>query len=134
MRGGDSFRPLKVLTWVISQASYQPNSPYNKIMSTGNVKVTIPTDREIAMTRVFNASRKLVFDAYTKPDLLKQWLGAFDGWSLVVCEIDLKTGGTYRYVWRKQGLPEMGMRGVYREVVPPERIVATEVYDQPWHE
>jgi len=103
-------------------------------MNTGNLKITTLGDREIAMTRVFNAPRQLVFDAYTKPELLKRWLGVFDGWSLAVCEIDLRAGGTYRYVWRKQGAPEMGMRGVYREVVPPERIVATEVYDQPWYE
>ena len=103
-------------------------------MNTGSLKITTPSDREIAMSRVFDAPRRLVFDAYTKPELLKRWLGVFDGWSLAVCEIDLRAGGTYRYVWRKQGLPEMGMRGVYREVAPPERIVATEVYDQPWYE
>lgn len=103
-------------------------------MNTGSLKITTPSDREIAMSRVFDAPRRLVFDAYTKPELLKRWLGVFDGWSLAVCEIDLRAGGTYRYVWRKQGAPEMGMRGVYREVVPPERIVATEVYDQPWYE
>lgn len=103
-------------------------------MNTRYLKVTTPSDREIAMTRVFDAPRKLVFEAYTKPELLKRWLGALDGWSLSVCEIDLRAGGSYRYVWRKQGVPEMGMRGVYREVVPPERIVATEVYDQPWYE
>lgn len=109
-------------------------SAYNKkAMNTGKLKVTTPTDLEIAITRVFDAPRKLVFDAYTKPALLKRWLGALDGWSLDVCEIDLRVGGMYRYVWRK-GEIEMGMRGVYREVVPPERIVATEVYDQPWYE
>ena len=102
--------------------------------NTGELKITTPTDREIAMTRVFNASRKLVFDAYTRPELLKRWLGVFGAWSLAVCEIDLKVGGTYRYVWRKPGGPEMGMGGVYREIVPAERIVATEKFDEPWYE
>ncbi|MGH2376804.1 MAG: SRPBCC family protein [bacterium] len=101
--------------------------------NTGTLKVTTPSDREIAMTRVFDAPRNLVFDALTKPELLKRWLGVFGGWSLAVCEIDLKVGGTYRYVWRGQDGAEMGMRGVYREVVRPERIVATESFDESWY-
>jgi len=96
----------------------------------GTLKVTTPTDREIALTRVFDAPRHLVFEAYTKPELLKRWLGVHGGWSLAVCEVDLKVGGTYRYVWRKAGVPEMGMRGVYREIVRPERLVATESFDE----
>ncbi len=101
--------------------------------SASKMTVTTPSDREIAMTRVFEAPRKLVFEAYTKPELLKRWLGVHNGWSLAVCEIDLKVGGTYRYVWRGPGRAEMGMRGVFREVVPPERIVATEKFDDPWY-
>jgi len=103
--------------------------------STGSLKVTTPSDREIAMTRVFDAPRSLVFDALTKPELLKRWLGVRGGWSLVVCEIDLKVGGTFRYVWaRDRDGIEMGMRGVYREIAPPERIVNTETFDDPWYE
>src|SRR5687767_4883422 len=102
--------------------------------NSGSLKVTTPSDREIAMTRVFDAPRKLVFDALTKPELVKRWL-VRTGWSMPVCEIDLRVGGTYRYVWRKgDNGPEMGMRGVYREVVRPERIVATEVFDQKWYD
>jgi uncharacterized protein YndB with AHSA1/START domain len=101
--------------------------------SSGTLKVTTPTDREIAMTRVFDAPRRLVFEAYTRPELLKRWLGVHAGWSLAVCEIDLRVGGAYRYVWRGPDGAEMGMRGVYREVVPNERIVATEVFDQAWY-
>jgi uncharacterized protein YndB with AHSA1/START domain len=100
---------------------------------TGTLKVTTPTDREIAMTRVFDAPRALVFGAYTKPELLKRWLGVHGGWTLAVCEIDLRVGGTYRYVWRGPDGAEMGMRGVYREIVVPERIVATEAFDQSWY-
>jgi uncharacterized protein YndB with AHSA1/START domain len=100
---------------------------------TGTLKVTTPTDREIAMTRVFDAPRNLVFDAYTKPELVQRWLGVHGGWSWSVCEIDLRVGGGYRFVWRGPSGEEMGMRGIYREVVAPERIVATEAFDQSWY-
>jgi uncharacterized protein YndB with AHSA1/START domain len=96
--------------------------------NTGTLKVTTPTDREIVMTRVFDAPRRLVFDAFTKPELLKRWFGP-RGWSLVVCEVDLKVGGTFRFVLRGPDGREMGMRGVYREIVPPERSVHTESFD-----
>jgi uncharacterized protein YndB with AHSA1/START domain len=100
----------------------------------GNLKLTTRGDREIVMTRVFDSPRKLVFDALTKPELVKQWLLGPDGWSMPVCEIDLRVGGKYRYVWRrdKDGT-EMGMGGVYREILAPERLVATEKFDQSWY-
>ena len=98
------------------------------------LQVTTPSEREIAMTRVFDAPRSLVFDAWTKPELLKRWLGVRGGWSMVVCEVDLKVGGVYRYVWRKGPGTDMGMGGVYREVVAPARLVATERFDDPWYE
>jgi len=104
------------------------------MMNPGSLKVTTPSDREIAMTRVFDAPRRLVYEAYTKPELLKRWLGVHNGWTLAVCEIDLKVGGAYRYVWRHPDGMEMGMRGVYRELIPSERVVATEQFDQPWYE
>jgi uncharacterized protein YndB with AHSA1/START domain len=97
-----------------------------------DLKVTTPSDCEIAMTRVFDAPRDKVFDAWTKPELLKRWLGAFEGWSMPVCEVDLKVGGAYRFVWRGNGR-DMGMGGVYREVARPERLVATEQFDEPWY-
>src|SRR6266403_1448394 len=100
----------------------------------GNFKVATRGDREIMMTRAFDAPRKLVFDAFTKPELVKQWLLGPPRWSMPVCEIDLKVGGAYRYVWRKAGVPDMGMGGVYREIVAPERIVATEKFDQAWYQ
>ncbi len=99
--------------------------------NTGTLKVTTPTDRQIAMTRVFDAPRRLVFDALTKPELVKQWLLGPPGWSMPVCEIDLKVGGAFRYVWQR-GATEMGMGGVYREIVPPERVVHTELFDEDW--
>ncbi len=99
----------------------------------GLLEVTTPSDREIAMTRVFNAPARLVFDAWTKPELIKRWLGMRAGWTMAVCEVDLKVGGAYRFVWRGPDMT-MGMRGLYREVVRPERLVSTEVFDDPWYE
>jgi uncharacterized protein YndB with AHSA1/START domain len=100
-----------------------------------HLKVEARGEREIVMTRTFNAPRKLVFEAFTRPDLLKRWLFGPDDWSLPVCEVDLRIGGKYRYVWRssKDG-QEMGAGGVYREIVAPERIVATERFDEAWYE
>lgn len=100
----------------------------------GNLTITTPSDREIAITRVFAAPRRLVFDALTRPELVKRWLLGPPGWSMPVCEIDLKVGGSYRYVWRNESAgQEMAMGGVYREIVVPERIVATESFDDPWY-
>jgi uncharacterized protein YndB with AHSA1/START domain len=96
--------------------------------NTGTLKVTTPTDREIVLTRVFDAPRDLVFDAFSKPELLKRWFGP-RGWSLVVCEVDLKVGGGFRFVLRGPDGKQMGMRGVYREIVPPERSVHMESFD-----
>ena len=94
------------------------------------LQITTPSDREIVMTRVFNAPRHLVFDCFTKPELLKRWMTGPDGWTFAVCEIDLKVGGKFRYVWRQVDGTEMGMTGEFREIVVPERIVNTEQFDQ----
>ncbi len=101
----------------------------------GTLKVATPSDREIEMTRVFDAPRRLVWDAYTKPDLIRQWLLGPPGWSMPVCDIDLRVGGKYRYVWRNDSDgTEMGMGGVYREIRAPERLVTTERFDQAWYQ
>ncbi|MDQ6871097.1 MAG: SRPBCC family protein [Gemmatimonadota bacterium] len=97
------------------------------------LQVTTPSEREIAMTRVFDAPASMVFDAWTRPDLIKRWLGAFGGWTFRVCEVDLRVGGAYRYVWRGPDGKDMGMGGVYREIVRPARIVCTEKFDDPWY-
>jgi uncharacterized protein YndB with AHSA1/START domain len=99
----------------------------------GTLKLTTRGDREIVMTRVFDAPRSLVFEAFTKPELVRQWLLGPEGWSMPVCEIDLRVGGKYRYVWRHVKGHEMGMGGVFREIVPPERIVSTEKFDESWY-
>lgn len=97
------------------------------------LKVAARGDYEIVMTRVLDAPRRLVFDAFTKPELVKRWLGVFGGWELAVCEIDLRVGGSYRWVWKNANGMQMGMRGVYREIVPPEKIVSTERFDEAWY-
>jgi uncharacterized protein YndB with AHSA1/START domain len=103
------------------------------MMNPANLQVTTPSDREIVMTRVFNAPRTLVFDCWTKPELVKRWLTGPEGWFFTVCEIDLRVGGAYRWVWRnQQDGTEMGMGGVYREIAAPERIVNTQLFDQDW--
>jgi uncharacterized protein YndB with AHSA1/START domain len=97
------------------------------------LKITTPSDREIAMSRVFDAPRRLVYEAYTTPELLKRWLGVFNGWTLDVCKIDLRVGGAYRYEWNRAA-KNMGLSGTYVEIVPDARVVATEVFDDPWYE
>jgi uncharacterized protein YndB with AHSA1/START domain len=97
-------------------------------------KLTLATqgDREVVFTRAFAASRELVFDCMTKPDLVRRWLLGPPGWTMPVCEIDLRVGGKFRYVWRNQDGRDMGMAGVYREIVAPERIVHNELFDEDW--
>jgi uncharacterized protein YndB with AHSA1/START domain len=101
---------------------------------TGTLQITTPSERELVMSRVFDAPRTLVFDAWTKPELLKRWLGVRGDWSFAACEVDLKVGGRYRFVWRGPSGAEMGMGGVYREIVRPELLVATEKFDEAWYE
>jgi uncharacterized protein YndB with AHSA1/START domain len=96
--------------------------------NTGGLKVTTPSEREITLTRIFDAPRSLVFDAMTKPELLKRWFGP-RGYSLTVCDVDLKVGGRWRFVLRGPDGADMGMSGVYREIASPERLVSTEAFD-----
>ena len=100
----------------------------------GALEITTPTDLDIVMTRTFDAPRTMVWDALTKPELVKRWLGAMPGWTMPVCDIDLRVGGRYRYLWRHEKGTEMGMGGEYREVVRPERLVNTEKFDEAWYE
>jgi uncharacterized protein YndB with AHSA1/START domain len=96
-------------------------------------KISTLSAREIEVTRDFHAPRQLVFDAFTKPEIVRRWLLGPEGWTMPVCEIDLRVGGAYRYVWRKAGVKDMGMGGIFREIVSPERLVATERFDDSWY-
>jgi uncharacterized protein YndB with AHSA1/START domain len=94
------------------------------------LSVETPSDREVLVTRVFNAPRKLLWDCHTKPELVQRWLLGPDGWSMPVCEIDLRVGGRYHYRWRNDADGrEFGFNGVHREIEAPELIVTTERTD-----
>jgi uncharacterized protein YndB with AHSA1/START domain len=97
------------------------------------LKVATPSEREIALTRVFDAPCSQVFDSITKPELIKRWGSGPSDWSFVACEIDLKVGGAWRFVLRGPDGTDMGMRGVYREVISPYRLVKTESFDDSWY-
>jgi uncharacterized protein YndB with AHSA1/START domain len=91
-------------------------------------KLTIPSDREIRLTRLFDAPRHLVFEAMSKPEHIKRWWGCLDdGYSVPVCEVDLRPGGAWRFV-NRHPKGEVEFYGVYREITPPERVVFTEIY------
>jgi len=102
--------------------------------STGATTFTTPSDREIAATRVFDAPRRLVYEAHTNPKHLPNWMLGPEGWTMPVCEIDLRPGGAWHFVWRKADGSEMAMRGTYKEVVPPEKLVTTESWGADWPE
>lgn len=97
---------------------------------TRQADVTTPTDREVHVTRVFDAPRTLIYDCHTRPDLVRRWLLGPPGWSMPGCEIDLRVGGTYRYTWRNDADGrEFSMGGQYQEIVAPERIAHTERFE-----
>ncbi len=100
--------------------------------TTRAVQVTTPSDREVTITRMFDAPRELVFKALTTPELIKQWLHGPNGWTMVTCEFDLRVGGGVRYEWKKSGGPKMGLTGTIRDFKAPERIVHTERFDDDW--
>ena len=101
---------------------------------TGETTFTTPSDQEVGVTRTFDAPRALVWKAYTEPEHLQQWMTGPEGWSWVVCEVDLRPGGAYRFEWRKDDGSELKISGVHTEVEPPERLVATESWGPEWPE
>jgi uncharacterized protein YndB with AHSA1/START domain len=101
---------------------------------TGVTTYTTPSDREVVVTRVVSAPRRVVFEAFTNTRHVPNWLTGPEGWTMPVCEIDLRPGGMWRYVYRKDDGAEMTMQGSYREVVPPERVVSTESWGPEWPE
>jgi uncharacterized protein YndB with AHSA1/START domain len=101
---------------------------------TGVTTYTTPSDQEVMITRVVSAPRRVVFEAFTNARHVPNWLIGPEGWTMPVCEIDLRPGGTWRYVYRKNDGSEMTMQGSYREVAPPERLVSTESWGSEWPE
>ena len=103
------------------------------MQTAGRLEVTTPSDLEIAMSREFDAPRELLWDAYTNPALVSRWLLGPDGWTFRQCDMDVRVGGTYRWVWWKEKTQTaMGTGGTYREVQRPDRLVHTEKFDEPW--
>lgn len=100
---------------------------------TGKLIVTTPSAKVIRVEREFAAPRELVFEAHTRPELVRRWLLGPGDWSMPRCSIDLRVGGAYRYVWSHPEKPDMGISGTFREIDPPGRIVATEVFDDAWY-
>jgi uncharacterized protein YndB with AHSA1/START domain len=100
----------------------------SSVANSHTFKVTTPSDREIVMTRLFDAPRHLVFEAMTKPEHVRKWWGNLDDrYSMKVCDIDLRPGGAWRFVGRHPG-GEVEFYGVYREIAPPSRLVFTEIF------
>lgn len=96
--------------------------------------LSTPGECEIHVTRDFDARRGLVFDAFTKPELVRRWLLGPPGWTMPICEIDLRVGGAYRYGWRSEiDGSQMALGGVFREIVLCERLVASEKFDDAWY-
>ena len=101
------------------------------VSTSATAKVTLPTDEQILITREFDAPPRLVYKAWTTPELVKRWWSGQRG-AMTLAEIDLRVGGTWRYVMIAHGGQEVAFHGEYREIVPDERIVSTEVYEGPW--
>lgn len=102
------------------------------MMQSNPLSITTIGDREVQIVREFNAPRQLIYDCHMKEELVRQWLLGPPGWTMPVCEIDARVGGKFRYVWRKTAGEEMGMGGIFKEIVEPERIVNTQLFDQDW--
>ena len=102
----------------------------SSVANSGSFTVTTPSDREIRLTRLFDAPRNLVFEAMSKPEHIKRWWGCLgEGYSVPVCEVDLRPGGKWRFVNRTPH-GDVAFYGVYREIAPPERVVFTEIFEQ----
>jgi uncharacterized protein YndB with AHSA1/START domain len=102
----------------------------SRVANSESFKLTTPSDREIRMTRLFDAPRHLVFEAMSKPEHVARWWGNLgEGYSVPVCEIDLRPGGAWRYVNRTPKGELATFYGVYREIDPPERVVFTEIFE-----
>jgi len=98
------------------------------VTSSGTATVTLPTDEQILITREFDAPKHLVYEAWTTPELVRRWWNANRG-EVTISEFDLRVGGMWRYVMVANGDFEVAFHGEYREIVPNERIVSTEVYE-----
>lgn len=97
------------------------------------VAITTPSPLEIRISRQFDAPPELVFELHTNPRYIPQWLLGPGGWTMPVCDVDLRVGGRFRYEWHHPDKEAMGVSGEFLEIDPPSRIVHREAFDQPWH-
>jgi len=118
---------------LVSQPLDEATAWLKEYRNPGTLQFSTRGDREIVMKRIFSAPRESVFEAFTRPRLLKRWFYGKPGGTLAVCKVALKPGEPFRYVWRDADGSEMGMQGICLELVRPERIVATERFDQAWY-
>ena len=103
--------------------------PVKNVANSETFKVTTPSDCEVRLTRLFDAPRRLVFEAMTEPEHIKRWWGQLgDGYSVPVCEVDLRSGGAWRFTSQTPKC-DCTFYGVYREITPPDRLVFTEIYE-----
>ena len=94
------------------------------------IEVTQPSDREVRVVRTFNAPRQLVWDAHTKPELMRKWCYGYEGWTLAVCDMDVREGGKYRWRWRSnEDGSEFGFFGTFSDVKAPSRLAHDQYYD-----
>ena len=100
----------------------------------GKTTFATPTDLDIVVTHAVSAPRQIVYDAHTKPEHLRKWLLGPDGWTMTACEFEPIAGSRYRYAWRKDDGAALEITGRVVEAVPPERIVTTETWGDPWPE
>ena len=99
-------------------------------MTPKTAEVSMPSDHQVSVSRTFQAPRDLVYQAYTDPELLRRWCLGYPGWTMPVCEMDVRVGGKFRWVWRSdEDGKQFGFHGEYRKVEAPARIVHTEIYD-----
>ncbi|MFN3462759.1 MAG: SRPBCC family protein [Terricaulis sp.] len=93
-------------------------------------EVTLPSDREVRVTRQFNASRQLVYDAHTKPELVRRWQTGYPGWEMSVCDMDVRVGGKYRWQWKnREDGKRFGFYGAFTDVNAPSRLVHDQYFD-----
>lgn len=102
------------------------------VNATNKTTFSLPSDREVAIMRTFDAPRRLVWEAWTSCKHLPHWMLGPEGWTMPICEIDLRPGGASRFVWRRSDGTEMEIRGVYKEIVPPERLVGSSSWGGDW--
>ncbi len=102
------------------------------IKTVGGLSAALPSGRELLLTRHLKAPRQLVWDCHTQPPLIRRWLLGPPGWTMPVCEVDLRVGGKFRYEWHSEGGMAMALSGTYREITAPELIADTQAFDDNW--